>query len=370
MKLRRTRLVLGLAVVVAIAATAIGSSAASGSTQTRPAVAAKKTPPKKKPAKKINVKKNLANLYTAAKAEGTVIWEVGGVPSTFQPIADAFEQHYPGINVQIINIQGTQVPGRIITEGTQASFDVATSDLVNLEPVIARKLIATPNWANLGVPSSKIVFKGQLLYAYDFVLGWIYNTQKLQPNQLPTTWNELLSPQWKGQALLNQQGAEGFEGMFLDGTWKLPQYKSYLASFAQQGWPGLTAGASIIQAVAAGQDLIGVTAVVQLPTFIKKGAQLALLPVGPIVARPQGPAVLKYAPHPYAARLLSAWLVSPAAEAVWKSALGLGPSEPCSADELANLICQAHLQVAHVDTLGKAVNYHALETINRKALGF
>lgn len=80
--------------------------------------------------------------------------------------------------------------------------------------------------------------------------------------------------------------------------------------------------------------------------------------------------MLRYAQHPNAARLFSSWLVTDDAEALWKSSLGLGPAAPCNADDIAQLICDAHVQVTYVDTPPKAVNYNALEALNRKALGF
>lgn len=308
----------------------------------------------------------LKELYSKAKAEGAVTWEVGSPTPEYAPIVNAFEKKYPGITVNLINLQGPQVPGQVIAEGKSVDFTVATltSDQIGGQ-LLKEKLVARENWKKYGVPKTKIVDDRYLLHAYDFPIGWFYNTKNLTRKTVPKSMNELLKPKWSGDKVaINGLGIINTEAYYSVGHWNKKKYMSDLEAMKAQNWPEVIAGATLLQDVASGEYDLGMTALLQLPLYIKtKGAPLAIAPISPITVRPAGPAVLADAAHPAAAVLLSTFLASKSVEQLWAS-IGFGLVSPCNASPIASLICKSHAKVVYVKSIAEAKRFTEAVTLN------
>jgi iron(III) transport system substrate-binding protein len=94
-----------------------------------------------------------------------------------------------------------------------------------------------------------------------FVLGFIYNTDLVKPEDLPKTWDDLLDPKWKGKIQMSNPAASG--------TATLTVLSQLMARGEEPGWEYFKklvdqtsaipdSGSAPSKAVAKGEALIGV----------------------------------------------------------------------------------------------------------------
>jgi iron(III) transport system substrate-binding protein len=334
-------LVFGLACVLLVGVLA----ATAGASRKAPAA---KTPPA------VNVQQNLATLYAAAKQEGKVVWQVATTPAGYAPLVQAFQAKYPGIAVQLINVSGPELAGRLITESQagKLSWDLSTGRPDTTQPVIARGLMAAPRWTLYGVPQSKLSLGGRLIHTYDFVVAPVYNTKMYKPSQLPKTWSDLLKPQWaNGKFIVDGQPTEGWESLLLGkNPMTLKNYANFVVNVAKQNPLVLSTSANVLNGVAAGQAGLGLAAISNVPLLIQQGAPLAIDPISPVLALPSGVFVPTGAAHPAAARLLGAFLGSQAAEPLWATG-GWTPAASPQLGGIAKLLADSGVKnFAYIDT--------------------
>jgi iron(III) transport system substrate-binding protein len=354
---RVTFLVLALACVAVVATAGPGIAA----------------PEAKKPPV-VNVQANLQQLYDAAKREGSVTWQVATTPANYKPLVDAFKAKYPGIEVNLINVSGPELAGRVISEAQagKLSFDLCTGRPDTTASLIDRKLIAAPRWTLYGVPQAKVSLGGRLIHTYDFVVAPIYNTKMLQPNQLPRTWQDLLKPQWaNGKFIVDGQPTEGWESLLL-GTkaMKLHDYADFVVKVYNQKPLVLPASANVINGVTSGQAPLGLAAISNVPLLVSQGAPLAIAPIAPVLAIPSGIFVPKGAQHPNAARLLAAFLGQNEQKQLWAGG-GWTPAGEPELGGIAKMLADAGIkpaQINYINTNAELKNVLIALAVNQKQL--
>jgi ABC-type uncharacterized transport system YnjBCD substrate-binding protein len=63
-------------------------------------------------------------LYEAAKKEG-IVWFQTGVPTDrWAPFINHFQKKYPGIKLEIMNVRGTDIATRVITEASSGKLTI------------------------------------------------------------------------------------------------------------------------------------------------------------------------------------------------------------------------------------------------------
>lgn len=321
-------------------------------------------------APKPNVTANLQQLYAAAKKEGTVTWQVATTPSNYAPLVNAFKAKYPGISVNLIDVSGPTLAGRVITEAQagKLSFDVGIGRPDTISPLIDRKLIAAPRWTLYGVPKSKYSLGGRLIHTYDFVVAPVYNTNMYKASDLPKTWQGLLAPKWaNGKFIVDGQPTEGWESLLL-GTkpMSLHNFANFVVGIYKQKPLVLPAGANVLNGIATGQAGLGLAPISAVPVLVKKGAPLAVAPITPVLAIPSGLYVLRGAQHPAAAKLLAAFLGQASSATFWAQGgwSGAADATPGTFGALLAAAGITSAQIAYIDTtaelkrvlIGRAVN--------------
>jgi iron(III) transport system substrate-binding protein len=96
---------------------------------------------------------------------------------------------------------------------------------------------------------------------------------------------------------------------------------------------------------------VGTTDMEQMLVAKDKGAPIDLAPVSPVIATAFGLYVPPGAPHPAAAELLAAWLVTPAAEHALEKVSYYALATPCSASRMAGMFCAKHVTIEHLGSL-------------------
>jgi len=153
-----------------------------------------------------------ADLWAAAKAEGSMTLYSAQPEATVTPIVEAF-MDATGINVDVVRLSGGPLAERVMSEiaGGQLGADVLqASDLdfaAELKSVDALSEYEVP-WIedmreDLRDPD------GMYTPWSTSVMTLAYNTAVVAPEDVPQSWAELLEPEWKGKIGIFDIGTGG-----------------------------------------------------------------------------------------------------------------------------------------------------------------
>jgi len=170
-----------------------------------------------------------AELYVAAKKEGTLTWYSGVMDQALcEKIGQAFAAKYPGIKVDVTKTTSQVAFQRVMQDikSGQVQSDVFTStdashmvylkekgELVKFAPENATKVV--PAFQNMDPD-------GYYYVTWASLAAIIYNTDKVKGGDVPKNWPDLLDPKWKDQVTV---GSPSFSGMV--GVWSLALAKLY-----------------------------------------------------------------------------------------------------------------------------------------------
>src|SRR6185503_14699198 len=136
-----------------------------------------------------------------------------------------------------------------------------------------------------------------------------YNTNKVKEGEIPKRYEGFLDPKWKGRL-----GIEATDVEWMATLMRLMGPQAGMAFFKQLGAmrPDMRKGHVLLaDLISSGEIEVGLTAYsANIESLKRRGAPVAWAPVEPVVARPQGLAVARNAPHPHAALLFVDWVLS------------------------------------------------------------
>ena len=324
------------------------------------------------PAKVVGATTKTDALYEAAKKEGTVVWHVGFDTEEASGLVSAFEKAYPGIKVQVVSVSEPALPAKLTTESAagKVSIDVAMGRTDTLKPLLDRDILETEDWTKLGdVKPENVMLDNRLRARLRLRHRLVLQQGQGAGGRGAGEVDDLLDPKWGGRKMLIQaNGSVGLEGLVMSGQWTADDARAFLSKMANQKVISEQRGTPIVTKVGTGQYPLGVAPITVVPGAIKDGAPLQLLPLGPLVALPNGVFEVKHAAHPNAAKLLITWLGSSASKPEWDK-LGRGDVTHCEDSELAKLMCAANLEVVEADTIEKAAQVEEVAKIGREELG-
>ncbi|HEX6632639.1 MAG TPA: extracellular solute-binding protein [Usitatibacter sp.] len=253
-------------------------------------------------------------LYDAAKKEGALTIYTSAQIKDMGAIVDAFKKKYPGINVEIWRASSEKVLQRAITEARAGrnTMDVAETNGPELESLHREKVaqaMKSPYLKDLipeAIPSHH-EWTGTRLN----VFVQAYNTNAIKKADLPKTWEDLKDPKWKDKIGIEQADYDWFSAQAgVLGEQKAVQlFKDIVNTNGISVRKGHTL---LTQLVVSGEVPLALTVYnYKAEQFKKKGAPIDWFSIGPAIARPNGIAVAKKAPHPHAAVLFYDFEISP-----------------------------------------------------------
>ncbi len=130
-----------------------------------------------------------------------------------------------------------------------------------------------------------------------------YNTRLVKKEELPKTWEDLLHPKWKGKLGIEQEDSDWLAGVFSDiGEARGRKvFKEIVAANRISVRKGHTL---LTQLVVSGEVPLALTVYNYKAEQLKiQGAPIDWFAIGHAIARPNGVAVARKAPHPHAAVL-------------------------------------------------------------------
>ena len=245
-------------------------------------------------------------------------------------------------------------------------MDVALISLLFLKPLLDRDLLIKEDWKRFkNTDPRACLLDGRFLVVQENANVMIYNTNVLPPAKVPQKWEDLLNPEWKGQMCIPQTQI-GASVVFE--IWDESKAVKYLEALGKQQLIVESGANTTLPRCANGEVALANTYMSQVPLWKAKGQPIDATPISPQWNAPQGAYSVKGLPHPNAAKLFTAWLITPEGQAAMMQT-GRGRSSPCNASETAKLLCDKGIKLINADTMEKAMRQDALIERTRKILG-
>ena len=252
-------------------------------------------------------------ILEGAKKEGALEIYTSAQSDDMGALVSAFEKKY-GIKVTMWRSSSEKVLQRAVTEARAGRFtlDVAETNGPELESMHREKILTpvkSPYLADL-LPEA-IRPHGEWVGTRLNVFVQAYNTSLVKKEELPRTWEDLANPKWKGKLGIEQEDSDWLAGEYsvLGEARADKVFKQIVAANGISVRKGHTL---LTQLVVSGEIPLALTVYNYKAEQLKgKGAPIDWFSIGPAIARPNGVAVTKKAPHPHAAVLFYDFEISP-----------------------------------------------------------
>jgi ABC-type Fe3+ transport system substrate-binding protein len=265
----------------------------------------------------------LQKLIAGAKKEGTLTVYTSAQTTDFNQLTSAFEKKY-GVKTVIWRAGSEQILTRAVQESRASRFTVDVvetngPELESLQREQLLQLVKSPHHADLIGPAIRP--HGEWTGSRLNVFVQAYNTKLVKKDELPKTWEDLANPRWKGRLGIEQEDSDWLAGVFADigearGRKVFKEIVSANKISARKGHTLLT------QLVLSGEVPLALTIYNYKAQQLKQqGAPIDWFTIGNAIARPNGVAVARKAPHPHAAVLFYDFELSPEGQ---KIIAGLG----------------------------------------------
>jgi iron(III) transport system substrate-binding protein len=252
------------------------------------------------------------SILEGAKKEGQVVFYASMEAVSAQKIVAAFEKKYPFIKVDAIRIGSERMATRLVAEAQarKVRADIVQQSGFDFYGGLQKGLFDSyfsPERA--AYPAEYRDDKGLWVMPAATLNVIAYNKKMVSAGDVPKNFWDLVEPKWKGQLLMDENESKWMAGMIsYHGEAKTMDLMRKLAGQNIQ----FRVGHSLLQTLlAAGERAVVVVAFANGVDRLKKdGAPVEWVGAEPIIGLTFGSAVVKDAPHPNAARLLSDFLLS------------------------------------------------------------
>ncbi|MDP2743625.1 MAG: extracellular solute-binding protein [Dehalococcoidia bacterium] len=265
-------------------------------------------------------------LYEAAKKEGElIIWSNTWRHDTIEHL---FSDRYPGIKVSVWDgPQGTALVAQFLEEAKagKTSLDLFFGSTADLLPALDKGVLKPYNWPNavgMAPPPQHLLYFTHTATAR----APAYNTKMVSPAEAPKKWEDLMSPRWKGKAIMSTSGETStlmFAYLWREGNtlaWDKAT-KFWKDARAATNASVARGFSTTLELLAAGEyDIFLLSSLGVTFPLIWKGAPIAIAPVGKVGAVSWSAAIMKNAPHPAATQLFADFFSRPESMAYYADA--------------------------------------------------
>ena len=246
-----------------------------------------------------------ARLVAGAKKENELVIYTSAQADDIGPVAKAFEQKY-GVKVTMWRASSEKVLQRALTEAkaNRHAVDLAETNGPELEMLHREGLaqaVKSPHLADI-IPAAKQPH-GEWVGTRLNIFALAYNTKAVKKDELPKSYADLADPRWKGRLGIEADDSEWLAGVLQQiGEQKGIQL---FRDIVQKNGISVRRGHTLLtNLVASGEVPLALTVYNYKAEQLKnQGAPIDWFAIGKAVARPNGAAVMKRAPHPNAAVL-------------------------------------------------------------------
>jgi ABC-type Fe3+ transport system substrate-binding protein len=271
----------------------------------------------------------LDSLYAAAKSEGQMSL-YGTLNTQFaQPLIDKFSQRYPGIKVNYNRQQAEKLSAIMQQEAGAGnmSWDVLDG------PEDMFVLWANNNYVQPYASPSAASFPNELkdpagMWVSDRVnpQSLVVNTDLVKPEELPTTWTDMVDPRWKGRLAIDDTNVLLYVAM--KDHWGAQKATDYLRGIAANQ-PRLEASnATIAQLLGAGEFGVAAGIYTDAPHAMQQqGAPVKIIGADPVFVQLQLIGLGAKGANPNAGKLYISWLLGDDGQAALNE-VGVVPARP------------------------------------------
>jgi iron(III) transport system substrate-binding protein len=269
-------------------------------------------------------KSSLLQLYrdTLQAGEPEAVVYISSVAEELQPLTQAFADAFPGVKINFQRLMGDKLRARLDGEFNSGKH---AADIV-IGGSIGQTLSSMPKdrWQSyLPATASTLAARYRdpdnfyhIVYKKSFTLA--YNPSLIKPEDIPRTIGQVLDARWKNRYSHPSFGAFSTADAAVRRLYEKGELNdSQLAAFVDNGMPA-PPSSEIVPWVAQGRLVFAVwlnAAAVLAQQAQGANVALAFSPALDILSE-TGIGILKGAPHPQAARLVTAWLYTPRAQAI------------------------------------------------------
>jgi iron(III) transport system substrate-binding protein len=253
-------------------------------------------------------------LIDGAKKEGELMFYSSIPVEDIAALTAAFDKKY-GVKVKVWRADSEGLLQRIVNEAKARRFevDVMAGSSSALEPLYRERLlqlVKSPHLDDLIPESIAKHREWASVYLNTFVQA--FNTNLVKKESLPTTYQDLLKPEWKDKLAVEAEDYDWFAQVVL-GLGEAQGLKLFRDVVATNGLSVRKGHTLLANLVAAGEVPLALTAYGFSAEQIKqKGAPLDWFIIPPLIARPTAAGVARNAPHPHAAVLFYDFLIGEA----------------------------------------------------------
>jgi iron(III) transport system substrate-binding protein len=265
------------------------------------------------------------DLIAGAKKEGGINFYG---PSTLTPegaglLEAAFNKKY-GLNTKLTfhpSLNMTRDVGKFVgmaATGVPPDWDTMVVTDAHYATLWLRKLIEPYDYKSAGVDPQVIHYdSGSITFANQIVLP-AYNKKTMPAKDVPTKWEDLLDPKWKG-GKLGVSTATHHLARLAVGAWGEEKGTKFVKDIAAQK-PVLGRLAELYNRLLLGEISLAVTLTDSNINDAKKtGAPIVFADaIQPVIAPAYQIGVLKGAQHPAAGHLMAIFLTSKEAQDIWE----------------------------------------------------
>ena len=312
------------AALVAVLAAALFAACGSDPTPTptpRPAVATATPTP---------VPSLLDTLYAGAQEEGEVVWATTDQEEVTAIFIEDFQNTYPGVKVSLIRATSAELRDRLFLEATANRITVDVTDPGRDNRVVEEDLAVdlTDIIDELGVDPNLVYSDNRIFLKVGVPHAPMCNTNRLSADEFPTSYQDMLDPRFKGEIVVENR-LKGFiyltnipeYGDTRPDLWSEDEVAEYLSAVKANDLRALRGNTGVGDLVASGEVLCALE--INVSSFERlwlAGAPVELVPVEVFSVEPVYHFVPKGAPHPNAAKLFAAFLLSERGQELWAQA--------------------------------------------------
>ncbi len=255
------------------------------------------------------------SLEDAAKQEEKVAVYGSMESETMDAVAKAFTQKY-GVGVDYWRGSSNKVIDRVLTEfrSGKPSFDVA---LTNRGPMLVLKkqgvFVKYLSPQNANFPASMKDPDNILSPIYRIaIVGIIYNTKLIKPEEAPKSLEDLLSPPWRGKWVIPDPTQHFTTGQWLRNLEKLygAEWFPLVRKLAETRPILVESFTPSTRKIISGEALAGIAYVKHVYSYGKDGAPLDYVRLPKMLAEGHHAAISAKPSHPNAAKLFENFLIS------------------------------------------------------------
>lgn len=261
-------------------------------------------------------------IIEGARREGKIVWYTTMSTDHSKQFADRFHQRYPFVKPVVLRSGGGSLLNRAIAEANAGKheWDVihGTGDMVT--PLKTRNLItpySSPEASMIDEDLKDQAGYWTAVYVNPVVLG--YNTNLVKPSEAPRTYEDLLSPKFKGRKISIDDNYYTFlQGLI--NAWGREKAVAYFKRLAAQDLAVMGGTTVRVQLAAAGEHPMLVAYAPIIQNYASRGAPLDWLPLEPVVLSITTVQLAEKARNPNAAKLFINFSLSKAGQQLlWES---------------------------------------------------